>query len=39
MKAGNENTPKTQALKDALLSPTVAQFIADNYGGAVVAVF
>lgn len=39
VKAGNENTPKTEALKDALLSPTVAQFIADNYGGAVVAVF
>ncbi|WP_302961304.1 MetQ/NlpA family ABC transporter substrate-binding protein [uncultured Adlercreutzia sp.] len=39
VKAGNENSPKTEALKDALLSPTVAQFIADNYGGAVVAVF
>ena len=39
VKAGNENTPKTEALKDALLSSTVAQFIADNYGGAVVAVF
>lgn len=39
VKAGNEHSPKTQALKEALLSPTVAQFIEDNYGGAVVAVF
>ena len=39
VKAGNENDAKTQALVNALLSPTVAQYIADNYGGAVVAVF
>ena len=39
VKAGNENDPKTKALVDALLSPTVAEFIAENYGGAVVAVF
>lgn len=39
VKKGNENDPKTQALVDALLSPTVQQFIADNYEGAVVTVF
>lgn len=39
VKAGNENDPKTQALVDALLSPTVKQFIEDNYDGAVVTVF
>lgn len=39
VKAGNENDAKTQALVKALQSDTVAQFIADNYAGAVVAVF
>lgn len=39
VKAGNENDAKTTALVNALLSPTVAQFIEDNYAGAVVAVF
>lgn len=39
VKAGNENDAKTKALCDALLSPTVKQFIEENYQGAVVAVF
>ncbi len=39
VKKGNEDDAKTQALVDALLSPTVKQFIADTYSGAVVTVF
>ena len=39
VKAGNEGSPKTQALVEAILSPTVSQFVADNYDGAVVTVF
>lgn len=39
VKAGNENDAKTTALVDALLSPTVQEFIANNYDGAVVTVF
>lgn len=39
VKAGNEDDAKTKALVDALLSPTVQQFVADNYNGAVVTVF
>lgn len=39
VKAGNEDDAKTKALVDALLSPTVQQFVAENYNGAVVTVF
>ena len=39
VKAGNEDDAKTKALVDALLSPTVQQFIADTFDGAVVTVF
>lgn len=39
VKAGNEDDAKTKALVDALLSPTVQDFIAENYNGAVVTVF
>ena len=37
-KAGNENTPKIQALKVALESKAVADFITSTYNGAVVSV-
>lgn len=36
---GAENSDKTKALVEALQTPEIAQFMADNYGGAVVAVF
>ncbi len=39
VKAGNENTEKTKALKEALLSNTVRDYITNTYGGAVVAIF
>ena len=39
VKAGNENTEKTKALKEALLSDTVHDYITNTYGGAVVAIF
>ena len=38
VKAGNENTPKTLALKAALESQAVADYITATYGGAVVSV-
>lgn len=38
VKDGTQDEPKIQALVKALASDTVAQFIADNYNGAVVAV-
>ncbi len=38
VKDGTQDEPKIQALAKALASDTVAQFIADNYNGAVVAV-
>ena len=39
VKEGNENSEKTQALKKALLSDTVRDFINSNYDGAVVPMF
>lgn len=39
VKEGSEDEPKIKALIEALTSDTVAQFIADNYNGAVVTVF
>ena len=39
VKEGNENDAKTQALKEALLSDTVRDYITSTYGGAVVAIF
>lgn len=39
VKAGNENTEKTKALKEALLSDTVRDYITNTYNGAVVAIF
>lgn len=39
VKEGTEDEPKIKALVAALTSDTVAQFIADNYNGAVVTVF
>ncbi len=39
VKDGNQDEPKIKALVEALTSQTVANFIADNYNGAVVAVF
>lgn len=39
VKEGNENEDKIVALKNALLSDTVKNFITDNYDGAVVAIF
>lgn len=39
VKAGNEDDAKTKALVDALLSPTVQEFIANTFDGAVVTVF
>ncbi|WP_172137010.1 MULTISPECIES: MetQ/NlpA family ABC transporter substrate-binding protein [unclassified Adlercreutzia] len=39
VKAGNENSDKTKALVNALLSPEVAEYIASTYNGAVVATF
>ena len=39
VKAGHENDPKIQALYAALTSPEVAEYIQDNYNGAVVALF
>lgn len=39
VKEGNENTDKTKALVDAVLSDDVRQFIEDTYGNAVVPVF
>lgn len=39
VKEGNENQPKITALKNALLSDTVKEFIDGKYDGAVVAIF
>ena len=39
VKEGNENTPKTQALKVALMSEEVKAFIDAEYNGAVVGLF
>ncbi len=39
VKEGNENTDKTKALVNAVLSDDVRQFIEDTYGNAVVPVF
>lgn len=39
VKEGNENLEKITALKNALLSDTVKNFISSTYGGAVVAIF
>ena len=39
VKAGHENDPKIQDLYAALTSPEVAEYIQDNYNGAVVALF
>ena len=39
VRAGDENSPKTQALLKALLTDAVKQYIADTYNGAVVASF
>lgn len=39
VRAGDENSPKTQALLKALKTDAVKQYIADNYNGAVVASF
>ena len=39
VREGRENDPAIQALIDAVLSPEVADFIADTYHGQVVAIF
>ena len=39
VKEGNEKTAKSEALKKALLSDTVRDFINSNYDGAVVPMF
>lgn len=39
VRAGDENSPKTQALLKALKTDAVKQYIADTYNGAVVASF
>ena len=39
VRAGDENSPKTQALLKALKTDTVKQYIAETYNGAVVASF
>ena len=39
VKDGNEDTPQIQALKEALTSPEVRNFINQNYGGAVIPLF
>ena len=39
VRAGDENSPKTQALLKALKTDAVKQYIADTYNGAVVAIF
>ncbi len=39
VKEGNENTPKIEALKKALLSDEVRKYINDTYAGAVVPIF
>lgn len=39
VKEGNEDSAKTKALVDAILSSSVKDFINENYGGAVVPVF
>lgn len=39
VKSGNENLPKIQALVSALETDEVKDFIAENYNGAVVAIF
>ena len=39
VKSGNENLPKIQALVSALQTQEVKDFIAENYNGAVVAIF
>ena len=39
VKEGNENDAKIQALKEALLSDTVRDYITNTYNGAVVAIF
>ena len=39
VKEGNEETPKTEALKNALLSDQVRDFINETYEGAVVPIF
>lgn len=36
VKEGNENLPKIQALKEVLTSDTIADYITNNYAGAVV---
>ena len=39
VRAGDENSPKTQALLKALKTDAVKQYIAETYNGAVVASF
>lgn len=39
VKKGNESTPKTEALRQALCSDKVRQYILDSYDGAVVPIF
>lgn len=39
VKAGNENSPKTKALNEALTSEKVKKFIVDKYKGAIVSAF
>ena len=39
VRAGEENSEKTQALVKALQSDAVKQYITDTYNGAVVAIF
>ena len=39
VKEGNENSEKTQALKKALLSDEVRDYINNTYSGAVVPIF
>ena len=39
VKTGNEETLKTQALVNAVISGDVRDFITDTYDGAVVAIF
>ena len=39
VKEGNEETEKTLALKAAITSPKVKEYIEENYGSAVICVF
>jgi len=39
VRRGQENDPRILALRDALLSPRVREFIEERYDGGVVAVF